>query len=365
MKVMLMSPGMFVRDGGIERSMRLLLKALCAIYGKAVGRCVDSVCLADQGAPPTSVLARYANHTLGEYRTFSHRRLRFTLHVLRRARQTDLIVCGHINQLVVARLAQLLNPRLRYCLIGHGFEMWRPFTPVEHWALRGANKILCVSEFTKRKTHYFCPKLSNSQLSTIFWILDPYLEKLQSPPPLNGHKEPSNPVILSVGRVSLVDAYKGFDTLIQAMPEVLRSYPSAQLRIIGTGDDLARLHTLAAQMGVSDAVRFVGRVSDEVLAKEYDSCSVFALPSRDEGFGIVYLEAMSRGKSCIAARAGAAPEIVIPSTGLCVDYANVQELAAAITELVRAPRDPKLVRQHAESFSYERFCQRLAEVLPR
>jgi phosphatidylinositol alpha-1,6-mannosyltransferase len=168
------------------------------------------------------------------------------------------------------------------------------------------------------------------------------------------------PRILSVGRLSAADSYKGYDTLIEAMPAIRHEYPAARLRIAGQGDDQPRLAALAARLGMVGSVDFLGSINDEALRAEYASCDLFALPSRREGFGLVYLEAMIHGKPCIAARAGGAPEVVNESVGRLVDYGNIPDLAAAVIELVRSPRDSEVVRQHADSFAFPAFQRRLA-----
>jgi len=398
MRVLLLSPAMFDREGGIERLMRLSLKALCELCDSdASGRespQVYSLAFNDTpGGTSAEQLAPYSTRELIKHEGLGRRKLHFAWRVCQLARRNDLIFCGHINQLVVARLAQLINPRLRYCVDAHGIEVWRPYTRIERWALRGAARIFCGSDFTRKQVLRFADgALSPSRLKTVYNVLDPQLMRdatdgvttavgaadSDEAGAQNGthparHEfadtadNPSAtqaPVILSVGRLSQSDAYKGFDTLIEAMPAVLREYPAARLRIVGTGDDLARLHALAQTCGVSVAVDFVGRISDPALAREYAQCTLFAMPSRGEGFGLVYLEAMVRGKPCLAAQAGGAPEVIGSDAGLCVRYGNVPEIAAAICELVRCPPAAEAVRRRAEAFSFERFREKLATVLP-
>jgi len=371
MKVLLLSPAMFVREGGIERLMRLYLKALgeiCEPNSEREGS-VESLCLSDgagNAATSGDLLAAYSGKSLKRHRGFAHKKLRFVLAVLRCARSCDLIVCGHINQLVVARLARLLNPRLRYCVVAHGIEVWRPYGCVERWALRGADRIFCVSEFTRSQMLRFDKRLEPNRLKVVPNALDPRLASGDSGATLsNAQATPPPPVILSVGRLARADAYKGFDTLIEAMPAVLAEYPEARLRIVGTGDDLGRLQTLAAERGVASAVHFLGRVSDNGLRSEYAGCTLFALPSRGEGFGLVYLEALTHGKPCIGAKAGAASEVIGEAGGLCVAYGNVAELAAAIVALLRHPPESAALRNRAQEFSFERFRGQLAEALPR
>jgi glycosyltransferase involved in cell wall biosynthesis len=83
-------------------------------------------------------------------------------------------------------------------------------------------------------------------------------------------------------------------------------------------------------------IRFLGRVDDATLQREYARCQLFVLPSGKEGFGLVFLEAMANGKAVIAAAAGAAPEVVSnEETGLIVPYGDVGAIAAAMSRLSR------------------------------
>lgn len=349
---------MFLHEGGIARIMRLYLAALCEIAGPA-GR-VDSVVLNDQPGPEPR-LARYANERLGEHVACERRKLAFIRTTLRLARRADCLVCAHLHQLAIAALAARLNRRLKYCLVAHGIEVWRPYSLLEQRALRGADRILCISEFTRRQLLRFCPGLVPERLVVVPNTFDPHFA-----PELTDQVSPvpfALPRILSVGRLSSADTYKGFDTLIEAMPLVRKVYPAARLRLVGKGDDLPRLTALAERLGVAASVDFLGPISDEALRAEYADCDLFALPSRKEGFGLVYLEAMTYGKPCIGARAAGVPEVITESVGRLVEYGNIPDLADAVGELVRHPRDSGVVRAHAARFAFPAFRQRLAGVL--
>ncbi len=358
MNVLLLSPELFLHEGGIARIMRLYLKALCEMVGPA-GR-VDSVVLNDLPGPEPR-LARYSNDRLGEHVGCGYGKLRFIRHTLRLARRADTLVCAHLHQLPIAWLARAVNPRLNYNLVAHGIEVWRPYTLLERRALLGAHRILCVSEYTRRQLLRFCPELRTERLVVLPNTLDPHFA-----PELNNqvtHAPFALPRILSVGRLSSNDTYKGFDTLIEALPLVRREYPTARLRIVGKGDDQPRLTALATLLGVADSVDFLGPIEDETLRAEYAACDLFALPSRKEGFGLVYLEAMTYGKPCIGARAGGVPEVVNDSVGQLVEYGNLADLAAAVSDLVRHPRDSEVVRRHADSFAFPAFSRSLAAIL--
>ena len=358
MKILVLAPELFLSDGGIARIMRLYLKALCEICGPD-GQ-VDSLVLNDRpGDEPR--LAHYTTDRLRRHAACAGRKLRYVTQAVRFARCADVLICGHLHHLAIARLAKVFNPRLRYYLVAHGIEVWRPYNAIERGALLGAQRILCVSEYTRRQILRFLPALPAARAVVVPNTLDPCLSE-KTNPPFDGSRI-IGPSILTVSRLTAADNYKGVDTLIEALPLVRRSYPQARLRVVGQGDDLPRLRALAASLGVAGAVEFAGKISDQLLRAEYEACDLFALPSRREGFGLVFLEAMTHGKACIGARAGGVPEVVNDDVGQLVEYGNIPDLAAAVTDLMRHPRDSEVVRRHAAAFAFPVFQRRLAAAL--
>ncbi len=358
MRILLLSPELFLAEGGIARIIRVYLKALCEICGPD-GR-VDSLVLNDQLGSDRR-LERYSNQHLNRHVACTGSKARFLTQAIKLGRQSDILICGHLHHLPIARLAQLFNPRLRYSLVAHGIEVWRPYNALERRALLGTHRILCVSEFTRRQLFRFLPTLNLAKVVVVPNALDPYFAR-NSNPPFAGSLFAA-PRILTVSRLTQADNYKGVDTLIEALPRIRQEYPLARLRVVGQGDDLPRLQALAATLGMAKAVDFTGSVDDETLRAEYETCDLFALPSRKEGFGLVYLEAMANGKACIGARAGGAPEVIDAAVGQLVDYGNISDLAAAVIELTRHPRDSGIVRQRAAAFAFPVFQQRLAAAL--
>jgi glycosyltransferase involved in cell wall biosynthesis len=124
---------------------------------------------------------------------------------------------------------------------------------------------------------------------------------------------------------------------------------------------------LAEQLRIGDTVRWLGDISQADLAAEYAGADLFCLPSVQEGFGIVFLEAMAAGKPIVAARASAVPEVV--TQGLLVDPDNEQALAAGIERLYR---DADLRRQlggqglaRVKQFDAPRVAARFVEEVRR
>lgn len=358
MKTLLLAPELFRAEGGIARILRSYLKALCEVAGE--GDSVHYLALNDD-APAASKANRFTNGRNGEHVGCSRSKLGFIRHSFRLGWDSHRVICGHLHQLPVAWLVSLFRPRMEYHLIAHGIEVWRPYGWLERKALRGARRILCVSEYTRRQVLRFHPGLDRAKVVVVPNTFD---AEFSTPTgKMSGAGSRAGPRILVVSRLTQADAYKGIDTMIEAMPVVLRQLPSAQLRIVGGGDDLVRLQQLVGALGLDGVVHLTGIVGDKALRAEYAGCDIFALPSRKEGFGLVYLEAMSYGKPCLAARAGGAPEVVNSEVGALVEYGNTDQIAVAVADLVRHLRAPAAMLNRAKEFSYPAFMRRLATAL--
>jgi phosphatidylinositol alpha-1,6-mannosyltransferase len=194
--------------------------------------------------------------------------------------------------------------------------------------------------------------------------LDPFWVPPEAPPP-----RPSAARILTVARLSASERYKGVDHLIQALPQVRNAHPEVRCRIVGDGSDRQRLVALAQELGVSTCVSFLGAIGGEALGREYADADLFVMPSTQEGFGIVFLEAASYRKPSIGAAAGGAPEVIRDGvTGALVPPANPDALAAAICRLLGAPDQLGVLGQAAfqelqDRFSFPVFRTRFSDLM--
>jgi glycosyltransferase involved in cell wall biosynthesis len=126
---------------------------------------------------------------------------------------------------------------------------------------------------------------------------------------------------------------KGVDTLLRAF---VNTATDATLRIVGAGPERGRLEQLARDLDISDRVHFLGHLPFAALVSEYRNATIFALPTEQEGFGIVFLEAMASGLPIIATRVAAVPEVVSDGvTGLLIDPGDEVTLAQCIDKLLR------------------------------
>lgn len=356
MKTLLLSPETFRTEGGIPRIMRLYWRALGETStGDASVTCISL----NDGAVDATRLAPYRTGALAAFVGCSRSKAVFLREVLRHARTGSRIVCGHLHLLPTAWLARTLHLASDYYLVAHGIEVWRRYSWLERRALHGARRIFCISSHTRAEMLRHDPTLPVDKLVVVPNTFDPHLFPLVARP----ENRPRGTSILTVGRLNREDAAKGFDTLIEALAVLRRRIPGATLRIVGGGDDTPRLVGLARDLGVAEAVTFTGSVDDAALRREYEACDVFALPSRKEGFGLVYLEAMAHGKPCLGARAGGTPDVVNEQVGALVQYGDVAGIAGALENLLQRPVDPVAIQRHAATFAFPAFKQRLAAAL--
>jgi len=144
--------------------------------------------------------------------------------------------------------------------------------------------------------------------------------------------DPSQFTVLSVCRFY---PRKRLDLLLRAAARLRQTIRHLEIRIVGSGPETRRLKQLCVDLDLTSTVRWLGNLPIARLAEEYNRAHVFCLPSAQEGFGIVFMEAMAAGKPIVAARAAAVPEVV--GNGLLVEPENVEALTEAILRLYRDP----------------------------
>jgi glycosyltransferase involved in cell wall biosynthesis len=150
--------------------------------------------------------------------------------------------------------------------------------------------------------------------------------------------------VLFVGRLY---RRKRVDVLLRAAAMLRGGIPDLEVRIVGDGPCALRLQDLSRRLNLGDTVTWLGHVSRSALAAEYRRADIFSLPSVQEGFGIVLLEAMAAGKPIVASRAAAIPEVA--PHGLLVEPESPEALVEGIAELHRNPeRRSEMVRAGSE-----------------
>jgi glycosyltransferase involved in cell wall biosynthesis len=279
----------------------------------------------------------------------------------------DLILCNHINFAPLASFYKKIF-KVNFVVICHGVEVWDIKSTLKKESLRQAKIIISVSKFTTQKLENQIPELEDNKKIFLLpnsvnekefypkqkpqWLLDKY--KLTD----------KNKVILTVARLSSADKYKGYDKVIQALPKILEQIPEARYMIVGDGDDINRIKELIESLSLQNHVILTGKVKETV--DYYNIADVFVMPSKGEGFGIVFIEALACGVPVIAGNKDASKEALLNGElGILVYPDNVDEIAEAIIKVLKgeAPKhlyDKNYLRQKViENFSFEVFKNRV------
>lgn len=285
-----------------------------------------------------------------------------------------LIIATHLQY---GRLARWLSDRLDipYWLVAHGVEAWEATNPLlqdysVRAGIRQASRILPVSAFTRS----ILIKEQNLDPSNVHVLNNTFEPSKYSVGPKPAYLleryriKPDQPVVLTVSRLiaskqSAAGYFKGYDPVIRAFPDIIREVPDAHYILVGKGDDRERLELMIAELGLTDNVTLTGFVPSDELADHYRLCDVFALPSKREGFGIVFLEAMACGKPCLGGNRDAAVDallggelghLVDPDDKLAVANGLIGMLTGTcLNELMSTPEE--LRRRVINTFGFERF----------
>jgi phosphatidyl-myo-inositol dimannoside synthase len=354
----------FRGNGGIQRFNRMMISALTQLPV----RC--EVLSLDTPAPP----AEGSNQPGGNVHTFAGARIRYAAAVARRGflERYDHVVIGHVNLLQMAAVIRYLQGfrGAQMWLVAHGIEVWSGIGRSRRLAIEQLSGILAVSEYTRQRVMCQAPRLP-PQRCVLFplalshtWTVNP--RSMGSG--RNGRVRPKQ-FLLSVTRLDSKERYKGILTVLESLR--CTADPCLEYVVAGSGDDEEFLRRTARRLGVGDRVHFLGSLSDTELAELYQECIAFVLPSANEGFGLVFLEAMFFNAPVIGAAAKGILDVIRPDeTGLLVPYGDVVALVKAIDRIV-GDRDLRNRLQTGARrnvveggvFTFEAFVSRTATLL--
>lgn len=375
-RIHLWFPDIFGFKGGIQVYSAFLLEAICQSFPE-----FDySVFLKhDQAAPPgefgqngqPSPRLHFSGKWPAGLRTSA-----FAAQIITSALQhpPDLIIATHLHFTPAACWLKQLRG-IPYWAIAHGVEAWGVQRPRLQKSLQLADRILSVSNYTRERL-LAEQQLDPAKISRLPNTFDASRFRIGPKPPYLLERyglSPQQPLILTVARLVASEQYKGYVSILRAMPEIVRHIPDVHYLIVGQGNDRPHIEQLVADLGLAGRVTLTGYVPDQELCDHYNLCNVFAMPSKREGFGIVYLEALACGKPTLAGnKDGAIDALCNGELGVLVDPDNVDAIAPALIEILRGNFShpllyrPEALRQKVtETYGFSRFKEKLASNLNR
>lgn len=356
--------------GGIQTLSRFLVRALRDSYPTA-RICVFSK--NDTSFPEAAYNGSTTFTPLGWW-PLQLRTAAFSAELFRRGalERPDLIITTHPNFAPVAHWLQRAL-RIPYMAVGNGIDVWEIHSSRMRLALRQADFLVAISEYTRERMTASVG-VDASRISLFPCTVDAEQFTPGRKPRFllkrYGLRQ-DQPVILTITRLASAERYKGYDQILRAIPAVRERFPDVRYILGGRGGDRSRVEALVQKLGVGENVILAGYVPEHELREHYNLCDVFAMPSKGEGFGIVFLEAMACGKPVIAGNKDGSVDAVLGGRiGALVDPEDVNEIEATLVQLLGGThpnaifRDPVRLRERViEAYGYDRFVERLREIL--
>ena len=279
------------------------------------------------------------------------------MRTLRRVRRErfDLTICGHVNLLPVTPLVSR-DP----LLITHGIEAWRHLRdPISERLLHRCRGIVSVSALTRDRVLAWSGYRGNTWVLPNAVRLEQYGVAPKNPRLVARYRLGGKRVLLTVGRIVSQERYKGFDEVIEVLPELP---DDVTYLIAGGGNDTQRLRAKTHELGVARRVVFTGLFAEEEKRDLYNLADVYVMPSRGEGFGFVFLEAMASGLPVIASTQDGGREATLDGRlGLLVDPTSPDAIRAAIEDLLA--RGERAVPPGLDYFAFEKFTERVGAIV--
>lgn len=168
--------------------------------------------------------------------------------------------------------------------------------------------------------------------------------------------------------VANLNPNKGIDLLVQAFANVYKGDPECTLIIAGEGSERQNLQQLAASLGVSQAVQFLGSITRQQVKDLMAASFCYMLSSHIETFGVVVIEALSQGTPVISTRCGGPESILTPEDGVFVSVDHVEEMAQAMVTMLKLPQKydrADIRRRCLEKYAEPKFIKNMTHVYER
>jgi len=312
------------------------------------------------------------NHHHQQYGCFNGNKIKFLLDTLRKSFSHDIIILSHIHLLPIAKLIRQFSPKKKIILFAHGIEVWQPLTSWKKKLLSGID-IWAVSAYTAKKLHEQQEvPLQNIHILNNSLPKDYPLYEVKSTYSLTDkfYIPADHQILLTVCRLSSVEQYKGYDLVLSVFKDLVKSHPKLSYLIVGKADEteLARVQKLVTDYHLEQHVILTGYVSDAEIDHLYQKADVFVMPSKGEGFGLVFTEALAHGCRVLAGNAdGSTDALLKGELGLLVNPEDANAIYNGIKALLSKPvqADETIKRKEKVKayFGFDAYVSKVAHLL--
>lgn len=285
--------------------------------------------------------------------------------------KSNVVILSHINLLLAGWMIKKLSPRTKVILLAHGIEIWQQLNKQQLIMLQSCDKIVSVSNFTMQKVMdlHGIPKEKCVVLNN---CIDPFLDA-------KPYKErdavlmkrynitPNDTIIFTLTRLSERDRYKGYENVITAIGSLNNKNKSLKYLLSGSYDALEKkyIDAMIKKGGLQENIILTGFIPDEELPSHFSLADIYIMPSKKEGFGIVFIEAMFYGVPVIAGdEDGSVDALMNGKLGMLIPTENAKATEMALQEIITNREnyipDHNLLMQH---FGYESYKRKLGKIV--
>lgn len=271
------------------------------------------------------------------FKGFGINRINFVLKTAGNTANPDVAILSHINLAVIGLITKFINPKCRLWLVAHGIEVWRPLSFIQRLMLKRCDNVICVSNYTKQQM-ISRHNLNAGKCIVLNNAIDPFMRLP------NTFTKPQNLlkryglhdddfILFSLTRLASTEQYKGYDQVISVLGSLKSKFPKIKYVLSGKYDnqEYVRIKQLIAEHNVSENVILTGFIDEAELTEHFLLADLFVLPSKKEGFGIVFIEALACGLPVTCGNAdGSVDAIRNGELGEAINPDNHTELSNSI-----------------------------------
>ncbi|MBC7401146.1 MAG: glycosyltransferase family 4 protein [Mucilaginibacter sp.] len=367
-KITLLTLQTFSTTGGIQKMTRTLAHSLTEVAARNKWSFrLWSVYDKNEDIMPQYLPAK-------NFKGFGVKRWSFTIQSLKLAVTGDVIILSHINMAAIGLIIKLINPKCKVWLIAHGIEVWRHLSFIKMKLLKYCDKVICVSSFTKQEMIRWhrtdadkCYVLNNA-VDSLMKLPDNFIKPQYL---LDRYKLNKDQLVLfTLTRLAATEQYKGYEQVIKVIDKLKLTFPTIKYILSGQYDDVeeTRIKHLIKKHQVEDLVILTGFITEAEISDHFLLADLFTLPSKKEGFGIVFIEALACGLPVVCGNVdGSLDAIKNGELGKAVNPDDLEELEHTLAEYLKNPLDMNkrkhLQQQCLHYFNEDNYINKLQELL--
>jgi glycosyltransferase involved in cell wall biosynthesis len=285
--------------------------------------------------------------------------------------KSHVVILSHINLLVAGWMIKKLSPDTKVILLAHGIEIWHPLNKQKLMMLHSCDEIISVSMFTMQKVMDL-HGIPQNKCAVLNNCIDPFLDakpdKVRDAVLMQRYNFTQNDIIIfTLTRLSERDRYKGYENVINAIATLKNKHKSLKYLLAGSYDASEKIYidAMIKRAGLQENIILTGFIPDEELPAHFSLADIYIMPSKKEGFGIVFIEAMFYGVPVIAGdEDGSVDALLNGKLGMLIPTENAKATESALQEIIYNTEkyipDHKLLMQH---FGYEAYKRKLKTIV--